>query len=80
LISLGACSLTVSTVFVLVMTVCGIFISMSIYHRRIYAVRYLLAGLFGPLVQSIVYICVALLLQRQWEPKFFINLWNGLIS
>lgn len=80
LISLGACSLTVSTVFVMVMTVLGIFISMSIYHRKIYGVRYLLAGLFGPFVQSIVYICVALLLKRQWEPKFFINLWNGLIS
>lgn len=80
LVSLGACSLTVTSALLVTIMVVGMFVLMSVYNRRIYGIRYLLAGLFGPFVQAIIYVSVALLLQRQWEPNFFYNLWNGLMS
>lgn len=80
LVSLGGCSLTVSGALLITIMVIGMFLLMCVYHRRIYGLRYLFAGLVGPLAQGIIYVSVALLLQRQWEPNFFYNLWNGLKS
>ena len=80
LFSVGACSLTITASLLMTITTVIMFVLMAVYNRKIYGIRYLIAGMAGPFVQCVMYVCIALLLQRQWEPNFFYNLWNGLIS
>ncbi|GEM_PF-3166836 len=79
-LSIGACALTFTSTMLVSITVVVMFILMSVYHRKIYGIRYLLAGLSGPAIQAIMFACIELLYRRQKEPNFFYDIWNGLIS
>ena len=67
ILSVGAASLAGISMGLVSLTVIGMFIMMAVYNRKIYGIRYLLAGLAGPAVQGVMYVLSELLLTSQWS-------------
>ncbi len=76
--SLGTCSLTVMSMPLVGLTTLLLWIVMSIYNRRPYGIRYLIAGMLGPVLQLIFYGLVWLLLEdMKSEGSTIFHRWRG---
>ncbi len=72
-ISMGATSLSTMSMMIIGLLVGSIWITTSIYHKKIQSIRYLIAGLIGPVYQLIFYWLICLLLedmQGGWPQHF----------
>ena len=72
-VSLGICSLTSQSLLFIVPIAVFSWAMMCVYHRKIYAIRYLLASLVGPLYLVIFYALISMLQydMQMHEFKFF---------
>lgn len=72
-ISLGASSLSTMSMLLLSLTFGLMFVTMSIYNRKVYGVRYAIAGIMGPVCQLGFYQLVTMLLieQQSWGKIWF---------
>lgn len=72
-VSLGTCSLTSMAMMLIPMVAIFTWIVMSVYHKRIYGIRYLIASLFGPAYLGAFYILFWMLQQdmKSYDFKYF---------
>lgn len=78
MLSLGMCSLTVMSMPLVSLTTVLLWLLMSIYKRKPYGIRYLLAGLFGPILQMIFYGLIWLLLEdMKSDDSTIFHRWRG---